>query len=68
MHDDRVAARKVEPGSVLEHNPLVDLLLGFRELDPFALERVMQLFGAIEKGRRALDLSPAGFDIERVHH
>jgi hypothetical protein len=68
MDDDRVAARKMEPGGILEHDLLVDSLLRLGEFELFALQRVVKLLGAIEEGRRALDLPPAGLDADGVHH
>jgi hypothetical protein len=29
---------------------------------------IVQFLGAVEEGRRALDLPPAGFDAQRIHH
>src|SRR5215218_7404125 len=68
MDDDGVAARKMKPGGVLEHDLLVDRLLSLAEFELFALQRVVKLLGAVEEGRRALDLAPAGFDADGVHH
>ena len=53
VDDDGVAVFDVKPGRIFEHDLLIDCLLRFGELDRFALQRVVEFFGAAEKGRRS---------------
>ena len=57
----------MKPGGILEYDFFVDGLLGVGEADGLALQGIVELLGAVEKGRRALDLPPSGFDAECVH-